>query len=208
MEQDCDAPRYDFPAYEGFPVTECSYRQLGRDARVLMMNPDAQQLAKWTVNACRLIAETKLRSCIDRTAARIWSQSNGQFPVAGIVVEPASVLDGDPNKPINFEFRDGVTVRTNLNLNRTERQLTDQEIEGSMVATVLDSKVYARIIGATREQYVAAGGSIDVGSSQPPSARKLKWLDAVRAAHQEAWNGDRHLLIDAWVRWADTSGEF
>lgn len=200
MEKNCDPPRFDFPNYAGFPVQECAYENLGLSARVVMLNAPAEKLASWTVSACTKFSANKIEACSLQVAKRIWEQSNGQFVVAGIVIEEASVIGGTSNEGMNFEFRDGVTVKSVLELNGSSRQLTDRELEGSLVATVLNTKVYARPAGTTREQYVAAGGSIEVGKSDPHSARNLQWLEAVRAEYKTAWTTDNNLLIDAWVK--------
>jgi hypothetical protein len=208
LEGKCEMAETDYRGYEGLPVKECTYTELGLQGRVYLLNPDAGQLAKWTVNACSKFTAPRQASCVKAVMRQVWSQSNAQFPVAGIVIEPQSVIGGSPKIGVNFEFRDGVTVRTQMNLTGTTRQLTAREMEGTLAATVEAAKVYARPIGATREMYKAAGGSLDVGASSPPAARKLEWLKASADAHKSAWNDPHHFMFDAWAEDAAKRGVF
>jgi hypothetical protein len=208
LEGDCQPPDLAFPGYLGFPVRECFYKSLGLSGRVYLLDPDARQLARWTVSACASFATARQKPCIRAVIKQIWSQSNAQFPVAGVVIEPQSIIGGSNGVGVNFEFRDGVTVKTAMQLNGTTKQLSARELEGVIGSEVLSSKIYGRPIGATREIYKAAGGQLDVGASSPSSARKLTWLKAVADAHKVAWNSDHHFMIDAWAANAASTGVF
>ncbi len=89
-------------------------------------------------------------------------------------------------------------MTTNLGKNRTTRQLTDREIEALTTAKVVDVEKYAHVVGATREDYYAVGGTVDVGSSAP-GARKHNWLEVVRKAYVDAWDSDTNIIFDAWI---------
>lgn len=101
-----------------FPILDCVYsaKRKGRDGRVIMMNPPADQLAAWIVTSCRQpgvrpdgLSES---DCMAKAARMIWMQSNAQFPITGYLPEPAAMCDAlwASNGTALFGFRDGVTV--------------------------------------------------------------------------------------------------
>lgn len=186
MEHNC-ASELSYPNYEGLPVQRCEYEAEGITAVVWMLNADAERLARWTITACQDAGLSDLRTCARRLKSHIWEQSNGQFPVAGYVVEG-----------VCYQFRDGVTVETENSSTQPIGGRCSPESAADEPVTV--SKRYARIASTTREQYRAAGGTEDVGSTTPVSARKLKWLEVVRALYKQAWTSDRNQLISAWAR--------
>ena len=58
---------------------------------------------------------------------------------------------------------------------------------------------YARICSTTREQYKAAGGKVDVGTSDSSETRKKAWLGVVRDLYKQAWESDSNQLMNAWA---------
>jgi hypothetical protein len=196
MEQQCQPTTY--PEWEGFPLKECLYQvtdQNGtqKSAKVIMLNPSAEQLARWVVATCMIVKGNADRQYTDQLFERIIGQSGAQFPVAGIVFEDKN---GDGVNKI-YCFRDGLTVRVK-GVRSDDHVPTDEEIEKSLHGEIDKTWTgqYARIQGTTREQYKANGGTVDVGDQ---NNLKLSWLDVIRELYQAAWGKDRNELMIAWA---------
>jgi hypothetical protein len=193
MEGDCRPVSY--PGWESFPVQECTYGVKGRrdtarkTAKVVMLNPSSDQLARWVVATCVEVTGRARLRCTGALGRHIIGQSGAQFPVAGIVFEDIIPADGVFEV---YAFRDGVTVRVRGVNHRGTAQPTAEEIEKSLSGFVLSTGRYARIQGTTREQYRANGGSKDVNG--------LAWLGVSRELYQAAWGQERNELMIAWAR--------
>jgi hypothetical protein len=188
-----------YPGWESFPLQRCEYSVRDRGGRrktavVIMLNASPEQLARWVVFACREARGTTGASCTRRLGRQITGQSGAQFPVAGIVYEDILPADGIHEA---YVFRHGVTVGVEGFPHRLTRQATPREIDAALNGRVQWSGRYARVQSTTREDYRAAGGTADVGTS---TNRKLAWLDVVRADYQAAWGADRNGLMIAWAR--------
>lgn len=123
------------PGYERFPTKRCSYETADAGegvfdplpAQVIVLNPSAQQLAAWSINACRAngAQDQSIISCSGEIRKHVVSSNGAQFPVAGSVVESycnsstryGSCEDLDPTsewrRPRHTWFRDGVSVDYN-----------------------------------------------------------------------------------------------
>ncbi len=204
MAQDCHSAQ--LPGWESFPVEECRYsvkdRSTGlvKSARVLMLNPTPEQAADWIRSACQQTSSPK--RCHKKVVTQIKYQSGFQFPVAGVVYE--DILPCTPDgcgDGVNeaFCFRNGVTVRVRGFTHLDTKPLSEQSIDTCLQGDVTAVLTYARIHGGTREEYRAAGGTEDVGTSAK-GERKAKWMDVVRDAYHAAWESSRYSLLDAWVK--------
>jgi hypothetical protein len=205
-----------WPGYEGLPVERCVYQSMGRTSAFYLLAPTAEQLASWTAAACSQDGVADSEGCARRIYANIWNANNAQFPVAGVVIEPASVLcardsvevcgrtlsctDGEAaGVAMNFVFRDGVTARTASMASTAQEayceDLTEEAIEAIAQEPATRALRWARVANVCRGQYRAGGGSADVEG--------LAFLDASRTSMRRAYETGRYDLLDAWVMGRD-----
>lgn len=184
--------------WEGFPTVKYTYSvhdratSSNKTASVIMLNPDANKLARWIATACFEAKGELTTNDTAKMVKQIISQSGAQFPVRGIVYEDILPANG-----INeiFCFRDGVTVRVKGVKHCGEKQPTDEEIAQSLNAPLEDVEWvgrFARIQSTTREQYQKAGGKENIEGKG--------WLDVNRKLYQQAWRSDRNELMIAWAK--------
>lgn len=189
-----------YPGWDGFPLKRYTYSVTDKDgtqksADVIMLNPSADQIARWIVNAVVEARGEYDEALAAKTFEHIIGQSGGQFPVAGVVYE--DILPADGVKEI-FCFRDGVTVVIDGVEHRATKPMTPEQVETSINGTVTRVYTYGRIASTSPQQYIAAGGSPDVlGADGKPTKA---WMDAIRREYQAAWRSDRNGLISAWVK--------
>lgn len=196
----CSEPTLNYPGYAGKPVLHCTYRARGVTADVWMLNADAARLAKWSVSACNAIQTRVMRTCLDRVIDRIWGASNGQFPVAGYVVQPGREVGvaSAGETPYCSLVRNGVTINVRGFRTRPARNgqcgpvdLIDDPLTGS--------GQFARPVAVTRAQLRAAGVTdVVAGDAFVEVAGKL---------YRDAWNADDNPLITAWAKAARRAGE-
>lgn len=193
------------PGWEGFPVKLYEY-QTGNDlytgkpktGKVYLLNPSAEKLAMWVATACWDVKQNLDTAYTFRLLKWIDNQSNAQFPVKGVVYEDQYTK----NFQEPYLFKDGVTVYIkDSTMWPKDKTCTPQELDFYLQITNNDIKPqtgqYARIASTTREDYVASGGTEDVGSKND---RKQKWLEVVRELYKKAWNSDRNDLIEMWAK--------
>jgi len=193
MEQNCQPTTYD--GWEGFPIQLCSYAVKDKkdgtrkSAQVILLDASPEKLARWVVTTCLKVKGTTKPDCTDRVSKRIISQSGAQFPVAGIVFEDILPVDG-----VNeiYCFRNGVTVSVPGVPHRSTRQPTPQEQAKSLHDSIASTFRYARIVGTTREEYIANGGKEDVQGN--------KWIAVVKKLYQDAFNSVVNELMIAWAK--------
>ena len=204
----------DYPNYEGYPVRLYEY-QTPPDAvtgevktgRVYMLNPSAERLAAWIATGVWKAKDTLSLEMMEKTLRFITWQSGVQFPVCGIVYED---MYGTGEYP--YLFKDGVTVYAadtsawatenpdhKGNYSTTDAQL-DYDCHISNARLKGYTGRYASISSTTRENYNANGGAENVGTSDSPETRSIKWLDVVRELYKKAWNSGENELITAWCR--------
>ena len=190
----CDPPINNYPGWENLPVTKCSYTDVGVTTRTYMLNPSADQMARWAVTACQDVHANSVNACVKWLAGEIrGASSGGIFPVAGYIVEPASSGGGQGNGATCYLFRDGLTIKTaTWHTQAAVNGKCGPDDENQKPAT--RAFRYARIASTTREEYKDAGGTEPVGTSQNLDVR---WLNVVRKLYQEAWTGDRNQLLTA-----------
>ena len=202
-DRECDPPDQNFPRWSGFPVRNCSYSDVGITTKAYMLNPSADQLARWTVTACHEAQATSVKHCVTRMVNLIVGDSSGVFPVAGFIVEPAKSAGGKGNGPVCLLFRDGVTIATTT-------WDTRAPVDGHCGSPAendkpaLRAKRFARVASTTRQEYYDAGGTEPVGTDKNHDVR---WLDVVRKLYKQAWNSDRNELISAKAKAEKASGK-
>lgn len=195
------------PGYEGYPVQLYEYHTgtdvyLGKQKKglVYMLNPDADKLAKWIVNAVWDVTGALNYDDIEAVRKHILWQSGAQFPVKGVVYEAMYT----PGFYEPYVFKDGVTVYIQDDAMRADdKTCTEEQLQFyiNMDNSALKPYTgrYARICSTTREMYYLAGGKEQVGRSAD-GLRNLSWLDIVRKTYLQAWNSDRNFLIYAWAK--------
>jgi hypothetical protein len=186
------------PGWEGFPTTNYTYSVRDRangtnkTASVIMLNPDARQLARWIVTACLEVKGSAAEAHTRKLADRILSQSGAQFPVRGIVYEDILPANGIYEL---YCFMDGVTVKIKGLDHRSEKQPTAAQMVTALSARPADvtwTGAYARIQSTTREDYKQGGGKLKTDGTL--------WLEINRKLYQQAWGSDRNELMIAWAR--------
>ena len=197
--------------WEGYPVRLYEYytgydstARCQKKGEVYLLNPSPRKLARWIITACWEASGTLDYLYTERIRQYIVHQSGGQFPVAGVVYE-AMYRPGDYYP---YLFKDGVTVYLADSAYFARDQHPDQRmLDFYLRMGYADLSPYtgryARICSTTREQYYAAGGTQDVGTSED---RKQRWLEVVRELYKKAWRSDRNELIVAWAK-ANIPGE-
>lgn len=195
------------PGYEGYPVSlyeyftgEDVYLHRAKRGLVYMLNPSAEKLATWIINAVYDVRGEVLYDDVEKVRQFIKWQSGGQFPVKGVVYEAMYT----PGFYEPYVFKDGVTVYIKDDEMRADdKTCTDAQLEyyiGMDNSALKDyTGRYARISSTTREMYYAAGGEESVGQSDD-GMRDLAWLDTVRRLYLEAWDSDHNFLIYAWAK--------
>ena len=186
------------PGWEGFPTTNYTYtvrdRATGtnKTASVIMLNPDAPQLARWIVTACAEAKGSINEAFLHKLADHIIAQSGAQFPIRGVVYEDILPANG-----INevYCFVDGVTVKINGVDHRSEKQPSPEQMQRALNAVVADVTwvgKYARLQSTTLEEYQKAGGKEAVEGTA--------WLNVSRKLYQAAWKSARNELMIAWAK--------
>lgn len=198
----------DLPGWEGFPVKLYRYHT-GKDVRVnkkkealvYLLNPSAEQLARWIVYAVWDAKGHVSYEDVEKVRKHILYQSGAQFPVSGVVYE--AMYEAGHYEP--YVFRDGVTVYvSDPSMMPEDGNCTETQLKHYLNLKDSDLKDYtgryARICSTTREMYYAAGGQRNVGLGCD-GFRSPEWLLEVRRLYQEAWNSERNFLIYAWAHY-------
>lgn len=193
------------PGWEGYPVKLYTYHT-GKDkevgaakvGKVYLLDPDAHQLATWVASTAWKVKRSKDASYTDALFNQVLYQSGGQFPVAGVVYED---MEGDGTY-YPYIFKDGVTVYVpaEKHPSNPDEALLDWYLTLTNNDIMSYTGTYARLVGTTREQYTANGGTIDVGTSDSKETRKVAFLDAVRSLYQKAWDSKFNELMIAWAK--------
>jgi sugar lactone lactonase YvrE len=188
------------PTWKGFPTKRYTYTIKDKDgatksADVIMLNPTADQIARWIVDALTEVKGTYTPKAGAKIFTHILAQSGGQFPVTGIVYEDILPADG---KYETFCFRDGVTAQIEGVPHRGTEPLTPAQIENSITGKITRIYTYARIQSTSPQQWIAAGHSPEILDTNNKPTQK--WLDEVRTAYQKAWTSPRNDLLVAWLK--------
>src|SRR5205807_10286630 len=110
-------PNWSNPLCDEFPLKLCTYTQPDKSspahnkiAKVIMLNPSKEILAKWIIASCLTVTGKVERDCVDHLAEEVIEASGSQFAVAGIVLEDQRPANPDGIQEA-YTFRDGVTVK-------------------------------------------------------------------------------------------------
>lgn len=180
---ECDEPTLNFPNWEGFPVRRCKWSDFGVTVRTYMLNPSKEKLARWIDSACIAARVEKTEQCIDELIDEIKTASSmGVFPVSGFIPESYG-----GNKC--YLFRDGVTIYTKGYAKLATNGCPETDFSSEPATKAMR---FARIALTTRDDYRAAGGTEQVGSTGD-----IRWLKVVRQLYQNAWKSDQNQLISA-----------
>jgi hypothetical protein len=191
--RNCDLPEINLLHWEGFPVQSCAYAEGGVTVRTYMLNPSAEQLARWTVTACRDARATVPRDCIGYLARQIMNASGGVFAVAGFI--PQAIEAGNGRGMIYcYLFRNGVAISTDNWKDARRPSGTTCGPPEEIERPARFAKASAHLAATTRQDYRNNGGSAAVGTDADGNVR---WLDVVRLQYQQAWGNDRNALITA-----------
>lgn len=220
-KRNCDPPDTKFPRWSGYPIQNCVYEDVGITVRTYMLNPSAEQLARWTVTACHDAGAVLPEKCIIYMGKKILNASSGVFPVDGYIPEPGSSVGASDNGARCPLFRDGVTIST-------ESWDTEKPIGNGCgpadesKKAALRAKKYARVASTSRQDYLDAGGTEEVGKDCLPEKQwqkriklgevgtncDVRWIDVVRELYKQAWKSDRNQLISAKAKAEKARGAF
>lgn len=193
------------PGWEGFPVklyqyqtTSDLYTHQPKTGKVYLLDPVPEKLAMWILTTCWEVKRSVDYHYVNTLFLWIRGQSGAQFPVKGVVYEDQYTKDFQ--EP--YIFKDGVTVYVADSTQfPKDKTCTPEQLDFYLRITNADLKPqsgkYGRICSTTREDYIANGGTEDVGNVND---RKLKWLEVVRELYKKAWNSDRNELMIAWAK--------
>lgn len=210
----------DQDGYLGYPVVECTYTSNGGGhskaltAKVRLLEPSAQQLALWSVHACRAnhVIEARMETCLGQLIDEVWLANNATFPVAGIVIErcadSGSGCGADADRPRNVPFQDGVTVNTELKqvgATKDHRWSFVQQPDAMQTSLAAErranvTKVYkrARVSNFDKNSWanwVAHGSASDALKTMTSD----DWLEISRQVQLKACKSDSNELMDAAV---------
>ena len=184
------------PGWEGNPVQLFEYsipdKKDGRlTTKVYLLNADTERLARWVISACWLATGSCQLKYINAIINSINEQSNGQFPIRGIVYED---LDSDGIQE-TYPFFDGVSVECKGIAITTPARATPAELEKLLSmkwSDVEKIEKYGRIISTTRLDYKKLFPAADTTG--------LNWSTIVRTEYKKALQSDINWLIVAWAK--------
>lgn len=178
--------------YTGYDSTACGPKK----GKVYLLNPSPEKLAKWIMTAAWEASGTLKFEYTERIRKYIAHQSGAQFPVSGVVYE-AMYKKGDYYP---YLFKNGVSVwllDASLKNPHPDEKLLDFYLNMKYSDLKPNVGTYARICSTTPDQYLAAGGTEDIGSGKNI---KQHWLDVVRELYKKAWKSDRNELMVIWCK--------
>jgi hypothetical protein len=196
-------PYLDHPNAAHFKLKDCTYTSEGMKGRVIMVNADADQLARWTIAACKSTQNGATTRCLTAVVNDLWCPSNAQFPVAGTVVEEADNCGQGPGIAL-IAFQHGVTVKIKSFKPPNGRTCVKQQLTTTQLASVLAEPPlraanYARVSNAHRS-VILASGVPEAKLVQAPSDGKIPYLETVRTAYLDAFGNDDYSLLSVWAR--------
>jgi len=219
------------PGYDNFPTKRCLYANADAgaatfaslQAEVIVLNPSSQQLAIWSINACRVNGATdaQIPKCLRELRNYIVANNGAQFPIVGSVVESycnSSTLYGTCNslaetnkwrRPRNTWFRDGIAIdyvaMQGLKWDDTiyPKSAFDAVFNVSFSdVNIKNTYSSARLAGASREQWTAWRkhiGKPDMPDGGTGSVYGAGWRIVAAAVHKAACRGGQNELFDAVV---------
>ncbi|HNY05218.1 MAG TPA: hypothetical protein PKL23_02060, partial [Candidatus Egerieousia sp.] len=164
MAQELEKTVTDVPGYEGYPVKLYTYymrsdvkTHADKKGRVMLLMPDAQKLARWTISACWKAVQSLDYKYTQKLLNYVMRQNGGQFAVRGVVYE--DMYTRGYYEP--YVFKDGITVYVAdpkmVATDSTLKWCTDAMLEYYLRLDNSQLKPYsgrfARISSTTREMY-------------------------------------------------------
>lgn len=215
--------------YEGYPTKRCFYKNADAggayypalQAQVILLDPSAEQLAVWSIHACRAKGATtdvQLHECLEKLRDHVRKQNSAQFPVAGSVVESECNSSGKyshgcdalsesdkARQPRNTWFRNGVSIYyddVRWDANAHSKEDFDQIFDlGNSDKHVTKTLEYARVAGATRQDWRNWRKHVDKplipDGVTETSIDGNGWQSVAREVHKRACKTDSNELFDA-----------
>jgi hypothetical protein len=204
-------PYLDHPNAANFKLKDCTYTSEGMKGRVIMVNADADQLARWAIAACKSTQNGATTRCLTAVVNDLWCPSNAQFPVAGTVVEEASNCNQGSGMAL-IAFQHGVTVRIKSfkppnGSTCVKQQLTTSQLAAVLAESPLRAMNYARVSNAHRT-VILASGVPEAQLIQAPIDGKIPYLETVRTAYLNGFGNDNYSLLSVWARANEANGFF
>ena len=204
-------PYVDHPNAANFKLKDCTYTSQGMKGRVIMVNADADQLARWTIAACKSTQNGATKRCLTAVMNDLWCPSNAQFPIAGTVVEPASMCNQGSGMAL-IAFQHGVTVRMKSFKPPNGRtcvkyQLTTNQLASVLAESPLRAANYARVANAHRT-LILNSGVAEAELIQSPIEGKIPYLETVRTAYLNGFGNDDYSFLSVWARANEANGFF
>ena len=203
---------YRLPGNGHLGLADCRYdstnnqTQVTLETRVIMLNPTAEQVALWTISACRKALAQSLDKCAQWVWSSIFINSGTQFAVTGPVIEPNATdcRSDDASQPsdVGYTFRDGVTVRLG-NVDGVcdgdaERLAGEPSIYFADDAIRSTPKGPSRVTMMTRQSYQSYFGGALIGRERGADG-DIPWLKLVRDTHMKALGSPSHPWLDKIV---------
>lgn len=192
-----------------FKIQDCTYPEKPKAnelvGRVIMLNVGGEQIARWTIFACR----PKLDDiCLNAVMANIWFANNAQFPITGTVAESSVSSKNcefkdivEKGVPSLYAFRDGVTVRIKsfrpsdpLGASCTTVQPEDNTLLEKRLQNVLSEPS----IKTPPDKY-GNGNKIRVANLAAQKSTHEGYLKFARDSYLEALGKDEYKLLKVWV---------
>lgn len=200
-------PYLEHPSAANLKLRDCKYTSAGLSGRVLMVNADADQLARWTISACKATNQKTRPLCLTAVVNDLWCPSNAQFPIAGTVVEPAENCGKGLGSAL-IAFRDGVTVRLkSFGSTCVKQQLTPDQLASVLAEPPVKSAFFARIANAHRD-LIRASGVPQAKLGRLPVNGEIPYLKTVREAYLDAFGRDDYSFLSVWAAANEKSGFF
>ena len=183
MAQELEKTVTDVPGYEGYPVKLYTYymrndvkTHADKKGRVMLLMPDAQKLARWTISACWRAVQSLDYKYTQKLLNYIMWQNGGQFAVRGVVYE--DMYTRGYYEP--YVFKDGITVYVSdpkmVATDSTLKWCTDAMLEYYLTLDNSQLKPYsgrfARISSTTREMYYEYNGVVNYQDAFNPTGSK------------------------------------
>lgn len=197
VARNCASAEIPDAAYAGFNVKRCRYVEGGLTGVVYVLNPTAEDVARWIAGACASAGRPEDESCGRDLALRM-KQSNGFiFPVAGDVIEPAS--SAGPTcagrygaRAVHAYFRDGITVETERGYTCEVYEISEADADAEAFKTPQQVFHVGRIAALHRNDYARL-----MNVARPSDD---EWRAIVRDSYLEALRTGSYSLLNLAAR--------
>jgi hypothetical protein len=190
-----------YPEYEGYPVKRCIYTLGDLKGLVYTLHPSTAQVATWVAFACIRAGAPDQLKCARRlfwpsepNVEGIFNSNNGQFPVAGNVIERGDEAGCDePTTYYNIQFRHGVTVQLadEKKLCLEGARTIDQQ-ESDRKAKIGRFRNVGRVSALTLAEYqTTLGKTISTNSPE-----HLEWAQLNQLSHLTALDDGVNVMLN------------